>query len=101
MAERIKLLFLRSMRIGSKMNYPSNFILNFFDRRLLSINFGNHFELNEGVKGGALIRWTRIFGLFFRYSIFKFCFRVLIFFFGTWIEIEFQKDRIDELYILL
>lgn len=71
---RIKLLFRRSMRIGSKMNYPSNFILNFFDRRLLSINFGNHFELNEGVKGGALIRWTRIFGLFFRYSIFKFCF---------------------------
>lgn len=51
---RIKLLFRRSMRIGSKMNYPSNFILNFFDRRLLSINFGNHFELNEGVKGGAL-----------------------------------------------
>lgn len=38
------------------MNYPSNFILNFFDRRLLSINFGNHFELNEGVKRGALIR---------------------------------------------
>lgn len=79
---RIKLLFRRSMRIGSKMNYPSNFILNFFDRRLLSINFGNHFELNEGVKESALIRWTRIFGLFFRYSIFKFCFRVLIFFFG-------------------
>lgn len=96
---RIKLLFRRSMRIGSKMNYPSNFILNFFDRRLLSINFGNHFKLNEGVKESALIRWTRIFGLFFRYSIFKFCFRVLIFFF--WIEIEFQKDRIDELYILL
>lgn len=28
-------------------------------------------------------------------------FRFACWFFGTWIEIEFQKDRIDELYILL
>lgn len=32
------------------MNYRSNFILNFFDR-LLNINFGNHFELSEELRG--------------------------------------------------
>lgn len=63
------------------MNRRSNFILDLFN-----IDFGNRFELSEGVLRGELMRWTRSIWIF------------LFFFFGT--EIEFPKDRIDKLYEL-
>lgn len=67
--------------VGLRMNRRSNFILDLFN-----IDFGNRFELSEGVLRGELMRWTRSIWIF------------LFFFFGT--EIEFPKDRIDELYEL-